>query len=41
MLTVLDAINLSTDFLNKKNVESPRINSELMLAHILNCKRLD
>ena len=41
MLTVLEAINLSTDFLAKKNIESPRINSEHLLAHVLNCKRLD
>jgi release factor glutamine methyltransferase len=41
MLTVLDAINLSTDFLQKKGIESPRVNAELMLAHILNCKRID
>jgi release factor glutamine methyltransferase len=41
MLTVLDAINLSTEFLEKKEIESPRINAELLLAHTLNCKRLD
>lgn len=41
MLTVLKAINLSTEFLQKKNIESPRINAELLLAHALNCKRLD
>ena len=41
MHTILEIINLSTDFLNKKEVESPRINAELLLAHVLNCKRLD
>ena len=41
MLTVLEAINLSTEFLGKKEIESPRINAELLLAHTLNCKRLD
>ena len=41
MLTVLNAINLSTDFLGKKEIESPRINAELLLAHTLNCRRLD
>lgn len=41
MLTVLEAINLSADFLAKKNIELPRINSECLLAHVLNCKRLD
>jgi release factor glutamine methyltransferase len=41
MITVLEAINLSADYLAKKNIESPRINAELLLAHALNCKRLD
>ena len=41
MLTVLESIKLSTEYLGKKGVESPRINAELLLAHILKCKRLD
>lgn len=41
MLKVLEAIQLSTDFLEKKGIESPRINAELLLASILNIKRLD
>ncbi|MFZ0455524.1 MAG: peptide chain release factor N(5)-glutamine methyltransferase [Ignavibacteriaceae bacterium] len=41
MLTVLESIKLSTDYLQKKGIESPRINAELLLANILNCKRLD
>ena len=41
MLTVLDAIKLSTDYMEKKGVESPRLNSELFLAGILKCKRLE
>jgi len=40
MITVLEAINLSAEYLQKKGVESPRLNAELLLAHILNCKRL-
>jgi len=40
MLTVLESINLSTDYLKNKGIESPRINAELILAHILKCKRL-
>jgi len=40
MITVLEAINLSAAYLQKKGVESPRLNAELLLAHILNCKRL-
>ncbi len=41
MLTVLDSINLSTEYLKNKGIESPRINAELILAHILKLKRLD
>lgn len=40
MITVLEALNLSTEYLIKKGIESARLNAELMLAHILNCKRL-
>ena len=41
MITVLEAIKLSTDYLDKKNVESPRANAEILLAEVLNCKRLE
>ncbi len=41
MITVLESINLSTQYLNQKGIESPRTNAELLLADILNCKRLD
>ncbi len=41
MLTVLESLNLSTDYLQKHGIDSPRINAELLLASILNCKRLD
>ncbi|MBA4251721.1 MAG: peptide chain release factor N(5)-glutamine methyltransferase [Chlorobiaceae bacterium] len=41
MPTILELINLSTGYLEKKGIESPRINSELLLADILSCKRLD
>lgn len=41
MLTVIEAIQLSADYLQKYNIESPRLNAELLLAEILNCKRLD
>jgi len=40
MLTVLDALNKSTEYLEKKVIESPRTNAEILLAHILKCKRL-
>ncbi|MEW6701907.1 MAG: peptide chain release factor N(5)-glutamine methyltransferase [Bacteroidota bacterium] len=41
MLAVLESLKLSTEFLEKKGIESPRLNAELLLAEILNCKRLD
>ena len=41
MITVLEAIKLSTDYLEKKSVESPRANAEILLAEVLNCKRLE
>lgn len=40
MLTVLEALKKSTEYLENKGIESPRVNSEIMLAHILKCKRL-
>ncbi len=39
-MTVLEAIQKSTDFLAKKGVESPRLQSELLLAHVLSTQRL-
>lgn len=41
MITVLEAIKLSTEYLSKKGIDSPRINAELLLAEIIRCKRLD
>jgi release factor glutamine methyltransferase len=41
MITVLESIKLSTDFLAGKGIESPRTNAELLLADIIGCKRLD
>ena len=40
MLTVLEALKKSTEYLEKKGIESPRVNAEIMLAHILKCKKL-
>jgi release factor glutamine methyltransferase len=39
-VTVLEAIQKSTDFLAKKGVDSPRLQSELLLAHVLKTQRL-
>ena len=41
MIAVLESIKLSTQFLTEKGIESPRANAEILLADILNCKRLD
>ncbi|MGE5351791.1 MAG: peptide chain release factor N(5)-glutamine methyltransferase [Acidobacteriota bacterium] len=40
-MTVLEAIRLTTEFFEKKGIEAPRPNAEILLAHILKCKRLD
>ncbi len=39
-MTVLEAIQKSTDFLGKKGVESPRLQAELLLAHALKMPRM-
>jgi release factor glutamine methyltransferase len=41
MITVLESLKLSTTFLENKGIESARMNAELLLSHILKCKRLD
>jgi len=41
MITVLESIKLSTEYLAGKGIESARTNAELLLADIINCKRLD
>lgn len=40
-MTVLETIQRSTDFLTRKGVESPRLQSELMLAHVLKMPRMN
>jgi len=39
-VTVLEAIQKSTEFLGKKNVETPRLQTELLLAHLLRLPRM-
>ena len=39
-MTVLEAINKGAEFLTRKGIESPRLQSELLLAHLLNLPRL-
>lgn len=40
MLTILNAVNLSAEYLEKKGIEDPKRNAELLLCKILNCNRL-
>ncbi|WP_415910482.1 peptide chain release factor N(5)-glutamine methyltransferase [Oleiharenicola sp. Vm1] len=40
MLTVLEIIKRSTEFLQKHGVESPRLNAELLVGHALGLKRM-
>ena len=39
-MTVLEVIQRSSDFLTQKGVESPRLQTELLLAHVLGLQRL-
>ncbi len=39
-MTVLEAIQKSTEFLAKKGIESPRLQTELLLAHLLKLPRM-
>jgi release factor glutamine methyltransferase len=41
MITVLESIRLSTQYLSEKGIDSPRTNAELLLAGIIGCKRLE
>lgn len=40
MPTILEILNLSTEYLAKKEVESPRLNAELLLADVLKTNRI-
>ncbi len=39
-MTVLEVIQRSTEFLNRKGVDSPRLQTELLLAHVLKTPRM-
>jgi release factor glutamine methyltransferase len=38
---ILEILNLSADYLKNKNVDEPRLSSELLISHALKIKRLD
>ena len=40
MLTVLEVIKKTTDFFAAKGIESPRLNAELLVGHVLALKRM-
>ena len=40
-MTVLDVLQASTDYFRKRNIESPRLNAEHLLAHALGRKRIE
>ena len=40
-VTILEVINKTTPYFEKAGVESPRLTIELLLAHLLNKKRLE
>jgi len=40
MLTILNSVNLSAAYLEKKGIEDPKRNAELLLCTILGCSRL-
>jgi release factor glutamine methyltransferase len=39
--TVLSLINWSVDYFTEKGIDSPRLTAELLLSHVLGCKRID
>ena len=39
--TVLSLLNWSTDYFTEQQIESPRLNVELLLCYVLHCSRLD
>lgn len=41
MMTVLESLKLAKEYLEKYQIENPRLNAELLLSEVLNCKRLD
>lgn len=40
-MTILETLKLATEYLEKYDIENARLNAELLLSDILNCKRLE
>src|ERR1700732_3980450 len=40
-MTLLEVLRSSTDYFAKRNIETPRLNAELLLAHSLGRKRIE
>ena len=40
-VTILDFLNRSKVFLERQGMESPRLDAEVLLAHVMDCTRLD
>src|SRR5688572_30771779 len=40
-MTLLEVLQSTTTYLKKKEIESPRLNAEHLLAHVLGRKRID
>ena len=40
-MTVLEVLQSTTDYFKKRAIDSSRLNAELLLAHILGCKRIE
>jgi release factor glutamine methyltransferase len=39
--TVLDLLNWTRDHFEKNNLDAPRLSAEMLLAHVLDCERID
>lgn len=39
--SVFEVLKSATERLNAKKIDSPRLDAEILLAHVLNCRRLD
>ncbi|PYL67469.1 MAG: hypothetical protein DMF20_03405 [Verrucomicrobia bacterium] len=40
-MTVLEVLQATTAYFNKRNIENPRLNAEHLLAHVLDQRRIE